>query len=92
MYHLLAGSVEDVKKTGFSVNDDLLPVAVLDGGVILVYEVVLDELDGEGGLADSASCNESGCYVLSQHFPRNAARHHHASPHLVKTENTEQHE
>ena len=63
MYHLLAGSVEDVKKTGFSVNDDLLPVAVLDGGVILVYEVVLDELDGEGGLADSASCNESGCYV-----------------------------
>ena len=38
-----------------AVNFDLFPVRVFDGGIILVDEVVLNQLDGEGGLADASS-------------------------------------
>ena len=51
---LLARRVQDVQQTRLPVDDDLLPVAVLDGGVVLVHEVVLDQLDGEGGLAHAS--------------------------------------
>jgi len=54
---LLAGGIEDVEEGGLTVDGDLLPVAVLDGGVVLVDEVVLDELDGQGGLADTTATN-----------------------------------
>ena len=55
MGHLLAGSVQDVQKTRLAIDDDLLPVAVLDGGVVLVHKMVLDQLDGQGRLAHAAS-------------------------------------
>ena len=38
-----------------SVSLHLFPVGVFDGGIILVDEVVLNQLDGEGGLADASS-------------------------------------
>ena len=38
-----------------AVNFDLFPVGVFDGRIILVNEVVLNQLDGEGGLADASS-------------------------------------
>ena len=50
MGHLLAGSVQDVQQAGLSINDDLLPVAVLYCGVILVHEMILYQLYGEGTL------------------------------------------
>ena len=40
----LAGRVEDVEQAGLPVDDHLLAVGVLDGGVVLVDKVVLDEL------------------------------------------------
>jgi hypothetical protein len=54
--HLLARRVQDVKQAGLAVDHHLLPVAVLDGRVILVHKMVLDQLDGQGGLADTAGC------------------------------------
>ena len=50
---LLAGGVEDVKEGDLLINHTLLPVAVLNGRIILVHEVGLDELDSEGRLADT---------------------------------------
>jgi hypothetical protein len=54
--YLLACSVEYVQEAGLPIYDDLLPVAVLYGGVVLVHEMVLDQLDGEGGLAHASRC------------------------------------
>jgi len=54
---LLAGGIEDVEEGGLAVDGDLLPVAVLDCGIVLIDEVVLDELDCEGGLADTTATN-----------------------------------
>jgi hypothetical protein len=54
--YLLACSVENVQEAGLPIYDDLLPVAVLYGGVVLVHEMVLDQLDGEGGLAHASRC------------------------------------
>ncbi len=51
---LLAGRVQDVQQTRLPVDDHLLAVGVLDGGVVLVHKVVLDQLDGEGGLAHAS--------------------------------------
>ena len=59
MKYLLPRCVEDVEETRLSVDDDLLPVAVLDGGVVLVHEVVLDQLDGQRGLAHAPGCKSS---------------------------------
>ena len=52
---LLPGGVEDVEQAGLIVDRHLLPVRVLDGRVVLVDEVVLDELDGERRLADATT-------------------------------------
>ena len=46
-----ARRVEDLKHALLAVHLHLLPVAVLDGGVVLLHEDALDKLDGEGGLA-----------------------------------------
>ena len=51
---LLPGGVEDVEQARLAVDDDLLAVAVLDRGVVLVHEVVLDQLDRQRGLAHAA--------------------------------------
>lgn len=50
---LLAGGVQDVQDGGLVIDDDLLPVAVLDGGVVLVQEVVRDQANGQRGLTDA---------------------------------------
>jgi len=55
---LLASGIEDVEQRGLSIDGDLLSVAILDGRVILVNEVVLDELDCEGGLADTTTTDD----------------------------------
>ena len=49
-----------------SENLDLFPVGVFDGGIILVNEVVLNQLDGEGGLADASSPHDNKL-VLCHH-------------------------
>ena len=46
-----ASGVEDLEHALLAVDLDLLPVGVLDGGVVLLHEDALDKLDGEGGLA-----------------------------------------
>jgi len=48
---LLTSGVENIQEARLSIYHHLLPVAVLDGRVVLVNEVVLDELYGQGGLA-----------------------------------------
>jgi len=54
---LLAGSIEDIEEGGLTVDGDLLPVAIFDGRIVLVDEMVLDELDGKSGLADTTTTN-----------------------------------
>lgn len=55
MMNYRAGCVENFEHTLLAVDLDLLPVAVLDGRVVLLDEYALDELDGEGGLADATA-------------------------------------
>lgn len=38
-----------------TIHFDLFPVTVLDRGVVLLHKDSLDELDGEGGLADTSA-------------------------------------
>lgn len=50
-------SIEDVQKACLVIDGDLLAVAVLNSRIVLVYEVVLDELNSQGRLSDtSAAC------------------------------------
>ena len=44
-----------VKDGHFIIDDSLLPIAVLDSGVILLYKVRLDELNGKSRLAHSTT-------------------------------------
>lgn len=53
---LLSGRVEDVEEARLAVDDHLLAVRVLYGRVVLVHEVVLDQLDRQGGLPHAAGC------------------------------------
>ena len=52
-YLFLSGSVKDVQQGHGLVNDHLLAVAVLNGGVVLGDEVGLDELDCKRRLANT---------------------------------------
>ena len=45
-----AGSVEDLEHALLAVDLDLLPVGVLDGGVVLLHEDALHKLHCQGGL------------------------------------------
>ena len=47
---LLPGGVEDVQQTDLTINNQLLPVAVLYGGLVVGQEIVLKELSDQGGL------------------------------------------
>ena len=49
------GGVEDLQHALLTVHLHLLPVAVLDGGVVLLHEDALDKLDSQGGLAHAAA-------------------------------------
>jgi len=64
----LSSGIEDVEEAGLVVDGDLLSVGVLDGGIVLVNEMVLDELNGEGRLPDSSSSDNHefvfSCHVL----------------------------
>jgi len=47
----------------------LLAVRVLNGGIVLINEVILDELDGKSGLADTSSSNNKQlvlCHILTE--------------------------
>jgi len=67
----LAGGVEDVEEGYFFVDHALLAVRVFDGGIVLVYEVALDELDGQGAFADTTTADDDEL-VLSEEL---RARH-----------------
>lgn len=54
--YLLASGVKNIQEARLSIDDHLLSVAVLDSGIVLVNEVVLDQLDCQGGLADTSGC------------------------------------
>jgi len=54
---LLARSIQDVEKAGLVIDGNLLTVRILDGRVVLVDEMVLDQLDREGGLPDTTASN-----------------------------------
>ena len=56
LFYLLARCVEDVEEASLAVDYHLLPIAVLDRGVVLVHEVILDQLDGQRGLAHAPGC------------------------------------
>lgn len=56
---LLASRVEDVEEGNLVVNDALLPVRILDGRVVLVDEVGLDELDSQSGLSNTSSTDHN---------------------------------
>lgn len=49
----LTSGIKDVEQCNLIVNDALLAVRVLNGWVVLVDEVALDELDGQSRLADT---------------------------------------
>ena len=49
-----AGGVEYLEHALLAVHLDLLPVGVLDGGVVLLHEDPLHELHRQGGLAHPA--------------------------------------
>ena len=55
-------SIKDVQKAGLIVDGDLLTVGVLNGGIVLVNEVVLDKLDGKSRLSDTSAA----CSVVNQ--------------------------
>jgi hypothetical protein len=55
---LLSGGVEHIQQGDLLVNDTLLPVAVLNGRVILVNKVGLDELDRQSRLAHTLSSHQ----------------------------------
>ena len=50
-----AGGVEDLEHALLAVHLHLLPVAVLDGRVVLLHEDSLDKLDSQGGLAHASA-------------------------------------
>mmetsp|Transcript_446 Transcript_446/g.1544 ORF Transcript_446/g.1544 Transcript_446/m.1544 type:complete len:256 (-) Transcript_446:202-969(-) len=56
---LLSSGVHNIQHASGSVHLHQLPVRVLDGGVILLHEVALDEAHGESRLADSTSSNHN---------------------------------
>jgi len=55
-----------LKNTGLLINDDLLAVRILNGGVISFHKVIQAELNGQGGLSHSA-VSENNQSV--KHFP-----------------------
>lgn len=52
---LRTSSVEDVEQTSLIINGHLLTVGVFNGRIVLIDEVVLDELDRKGRLADTTT-------------------------------------
>jgi len=54
---LLTSSIEDIEEGGLTVDGDLLPVTVLDGRIVFIDEVILDELDSKSGLSDTTTTN-----------------------------------
>jgi len=56
---LLTGGIKDIKKGSLTVDGDLLPVAILDSGIVFIDEMVLDELDSKSGLADTTTANDN---------------------------------
>jgi len=64
---LLSGSIEDVEQAGLVVDGHLLAIAVFDGGIVFIDEVILDELDSEGRFSDSASSDDDE-FVFGGHF------------------------
>jgi len=55
---LLTSRVENIEQCDLVVNHTLLSVGILDCGVILVYEMALDELNGERRLADTTTADD----------------------------------
>ena len=56
LFYLLACCVEDVEEASLAIDHHLLPIAVLDRGIVLVHEVILDQLDSQSRLAHATSC------------------------------------
>ena len=56
LFYLLARCIEDVEEASLAVDHHLLPIAVLDRGIVLVHEVILDQLDSQSRLAHATSC------------------------------------
>lgn len=52
---LRTSSVEDVEQASLIINGHLLTVGVFNGRIVLIDEVVLDELDRKGRLADTTT-------------------------------------
>ena len=50
-----ARGVQDLEHALLAVHLHLFPVAVLDGGVVLLHEDALDKLNSQGGLAHAAA-------------------------------------
>jgi len=55
---LLAGCVEHIEQRNLVVDDALLAVRVLDGRIVLVYKVALDQLDSQTRLSDSTAADD----------------------------------
>ena len=56
----LTGGVHDLEGADFTVAlEVVLAVGVLDGGVVVLLEGVVDEADGEGGLAHPAPAQQA---------------------------------
>ena len=68
LFYLLARSVEDVEEASLAVDHHLLPIAVLDRGIVLVDEVILDQLDCQSRLAHATSCKTD---MVRQHLQDN---------------------
>jgi len=54
---LLSGCVENVQKTSLRINLNLLAVRILNCWIIFIHEVVVDQLNGQCGLANTATSN-----------------------------------
>jgi len=65
---LRTGSIENLQHALLAVNFDLLAVAVLDGGVVLLDKDALHELHSKGGLADTTRAQNDNLVFLKRHF------------------------
>ena len=63
---LLARRVQDVQQTRLSVNDDLLPIAVLNGRIVLVNKMVLNQLNGQSTLSHTSGSDNN--QLVLRHF------------------------
>lgn len=66
----LSGGVQNVEKCDLVINNTLFTVRILNGRVIFIHKVALNELDGESGFPDTTSANDDELVLSQELSPR----------------------